>query len=377
MARPIALRATATALGAMLAVYAADRAMAPGALAAEDEGPILARPPLMEGQPTWYLDHIKRKQEKLLDDLGDKRASAAVPSALVILKTVQWAPGATITVAFNGGNARLRARIEQFASDWTKYANIKLDFRDASGKFREWNDTDEDYKADVRVGFENPDNPGYWSSIGKNATDPDVAQPGAETLNLQGFDHNLPFGFAGTVRHEFGHVLGLEHEHQHPLTACDFRWDDEDGYQPTTNQFGTFIPDKNGRHPGIYTYMMGPPNKWSKEKIDANLRQLTEQPDMPLSAFGFGAFDKFSIMKYYYPDWMFVSGKNSVCYSPNENVDLSEEDRRRIAIYYPKDTAVATARVRQATQAIDKALAGLPQSSLLAKELQMRRHQLQ
>ena len=73
------------------------------------------------------------------------------------------------------------------------------------------------------------------------------------------------------------------------------------------------------------------------------LPQLTTINDTPVSAYSVGTFDKLSIMKYYYDDWMFVAGKNSVCYSPNVNCDLSAKDKQLIAAYYPKAGAAAAA----------------------------------
>jgi hypothetical protein len=145
----------------------------------------------------------------------------------------------------------------------------------------------------------------------------------------------------------------------------------------TTDQFGQFVVDKQGRHPGIYTVMGGPPNNWSKDQVDFNLRPLTTLNDTPVSNYSIGPFDKFSIMKYYYDDTMFVSGKNSVCYSPGVNYDLSAEDEKRIALYYPKDAAVAAAQTQQKRKAIETVLSQLPQTSLLAKELQLKQRKLQ
>jgi hypothetical protein len=75
-------------------------------------------------------------------------------------------------------------------------------------------------------------------------------------------------------------------------------------------------------------------------------------------------------MKYYYADSMFISGKDSACYSPRENYQLSEEDKRRIALFYPKDTAVVADRMREKRETINAVLARVPQASLLARELQ-------
>src|SRR5690349_10941147 len=105
-------------------------------------------------------------------------------------------------------------------------------------------------------------------------------------MNFEGFDVQLPQDWRGVVLHEFGHALGLEHEHQHPVQPCDFRWEDDPGYTPTTDRFGQFTPDEAGRKPGIYTLLGGPPNRWSREMVDFNLRKL---PDS--SAFRTSAFD--------------------------------------------------------------------------------------
>jgi hypothetical protein len=82
-------------------------------------------------------------------------------------------------------------------------------------------------------------------------------------------------------------------------------------------------------------------------------------------------------MKYYYEDWMFLSGKNSLCYSPGTNYDFSAEDEKRIAIYYPKDSLVTAARLQEKRDAISSVLSQIPQSSLLAKELKAKQQRLQ
>jgi hypothetical protein len=392
MVRPLALRATAIALALPLGLFGG--VAAPLALAAEDRVPHAApavdapavipsgkfqpaefQPRIMEGYPAWIIDRLKLRDQKILDDLGDKHSSGAVPSALIIFRAAEWTPGSKITVAFNGGTPRLHALIERIVSEWSEFANIKFDFgRDANGHYRTWSPSDLDYKADVRVAFQAD---GYWSAIGKDAINPDLYQPGTQTLNLHGYDLSLPFGFEGIARHEFGHVLGLEHEHQSPVVTCDFRWADDPGYVPTTDQSGAFTHDSKNRFPGIYTYMEGPPNKWSKPQIDFNLLPLSKTEDAPVTAYSIGPFDKLSIMKYYYPDWMFASGKNSKCYSPSENYDLSAEDKQLIAASYPKDATAAATLLEKKRQAIELVLSQVPQSSLLAKGLQLKQQRLQ
>ncbi|KAF8438348.1 hypothetical protein L210DRAFT_942962 [Boletus edulis BED1] len=75
----------------------------------------------------------------------------------------------------------------------------------------------EDGEADIRVGFNERD--GSWSRIGRNAN----KYKGEVTLNLGGIDarkepNDNDFG---TILHEFGHALGLLHEHQSPLRGLD------------------------------------------------------------------------------------------------------------------------------------------------------------
>jgi hypothetical protein len=357
------------------AIKANGRIAAPAAIPSGQIQPAQFQPRIMEGYPAWIIDRLKLRDQKILDDLGDKLGSGAVPSALIVLRTAEWSPGSTITVAFNGGTPRLHALLERIVSEWSEFANIKFDFgRDASGHYRTWSPSDLDYKADVRVAF-NGD--GYWSVVGKNTINPDLYQPGTQTMNLQGFDSSLPYGFEGVARHEFGHVLGLEHEHQSPVVTCGFRWADDPGYVPTTDQSGAFTHDAQNRFPGIYTYMEGPPNKWSKQQVDYNLLPLSKVDNIPVTDYSIGPFDKLSIMKYYYPDRMFVSGKNSQCYSPNENYDLSAEDKQLIAASYPKDATAAAALLEKKRQAIESVLSQVPQSSLLAKGLQLKQQKLQ
>jgi hypothetical protein len=83
------------------------------------------------------------------------------------------------------------------------------------------------------------------------------------------------------MRHEFLHALAFHHEHQNMRGPCQesFRWDDDEGYEPTQGPNGAFIADPSGRRPGIYTYLAGFPNFWNRAKVDFNLR-ASEQPGL-------------------------------------------------------------------------------------------------
>jgi hypothetical protein len=235
-----------------------------------------------------------------------------------------------VKVAFRGGSTKLYKHIEDAAMEWTKYGNLKLTFR-LGKKFHQWAPSDRKFKGDVRVDFIGGANGGYWSLIGEDSIDTSIVGPGEASMNFEGFPQDLPEDWTATVLHEFGHALGFEHEHQAPHDGCedDFRWDDDPGYKPTTDQYGQYVIDGQGRRPGIYTQLGGPPNEWDKATVDHNLRDIKDS-----RAYTQSDFDAHSIMKYFFEDWMFKDGARSPCFSPPA-IGLSEVDKQGMAGAYP------------------------------------------
>jgi hypothetical protein len=260
----------------------------------------------------------------------------------VVNITKRWQTAQTVRVAFKGGTPALHGQIEEATKDWTNVANLQLDFgKKPDGSYRTWSASDMTFAAEVRISF---DQTGYYSLVGTDGTNPAVTRPSEESMNFQGFDQQLPSDWRAVVLHEFGHALGFEHEHQHPTEGCDsdFRWEDDPGYVPSTDQFGQFVQDSQGRRPGIYTVLGGPPNNWPKAMVDFNLRQLPES-----HAYQEGPFDKTSIMKYFFPVWMFVQGDSSHCFSVGENLVLSDQDKAGVKLLYPHSAAQVEAQNTQ------------------------------
>ena len=112
-----------------------------------------------------------------------------------------------------------------------------------------------------------------------------------------------------TILHEFGHALGLQHEHQSPNANCDAEidWD--------------------------AAYKVGADIGWDKGLVDRNFRQLASSTSLNATA-----VDRKSIMHYSLPPTLFKRGKQSACFVP-ENLELSQVDRTFIASIYPKDEA--------------------------------------
>ena len=252
-----------------------------------------------------------------------------------------WSPGQTVSVAFLGGTTPLHKDIAEATKQITDNCNIKLDFgfNPTTGKYRSWSTSDTTHAAEIRVSF---DQNGYFSLLGRDSSNPTIGAPGQavggranqRSLNLGGFDVSRPASWIKTTRHEFLHALAFNHEHQSPMGGCDsqFRWDDEAGYQLTQDANGQYITDPNGKRPGIYTYLSGAPNHWSRVKVDHNLRQA------PSGSGTAGTFDRASIMLYRFPALFYVSTPNP-CAPLGGGDDLSAGDIAGLQYLYPTTPA--------------------------------------
>lgn len=255
-----------------------------------------------------------------------------------------WGPGKTVKVAFLGGSEALYKEIEEVTREISENGNVILDFKDADGTYRTWTTSDTAYAAEIRVSF---DQGGYFSLVGTDSTNPNIGQahepvggaPHQRSLNLGGFNIQKPQQWQGTVRHEFLHALAFSHEHQNMRGPCEaaFRWEDDPGYQLTRDVRGAYVTDAGGLRPGIYTYLSGYPNGWSKEKIDHNLR--TPSDSRALVA---GPFDPASVMLYRFPA-LFYRTQPSPCAPSGQGIQLSDGDKRGLNLLYPGSSAAVNA----------------------------------
>lgn len=259
-----------------------------------------------------------------------------VPFYIIVPKLQRWVPGQVVRVAFNGGDKALYEKIAAVANRWVSEAdvNLRLRFANETGRYINWTQDDAVYAAEIRIAFYSDARGGNWSHVGTDSVNPNLVggSPGQASMNLQGFDRQLPFGWEATTLHEFGHALGFEHEHQNPAAGCDFRFEDDPGYVPTTDDEGWYTPDKAGRNPGLYTYLGGYANRWPLEKVDANLKALPVS-----SAYLVGEFDKKSIMKYQFPAFGFRAGEKSPCFTHMDKAQLSAGDVAGAKRAYPRE----------------------------------------
>ncbi|QHE86694.1 M12 family metallopeptidase [Hydrogenophaga sp. BPS33] len=190
-----------------------------------------------------------------------------------------WMNGSTLRVRFMGGTAEQQAKVREQAAWWTAHANLTFDFNNAPD-------------AEIRVAFDTTK--GAWSYVGTDCRGIPTDQP---TMNLGFMD-------GGTVAHEFGHAIGLMHEHQNP--AGGIEWNE-----------ATVIRD-----------LSGPPNNWSEATIRHNVLNKYRADQINGTA-----FDPDSVMLYFFPDSWVQSGKGT-----RANPVLSANDKAFIggARAYPK-----------------------------------------
>lgn len=309
-------------------------------------------------------------------------AAAVAPDgkAYFLGDLLRWPVGTIVRVAFLGGDTALHRDIETATRQITDASNLTLDFGfdPATGGYRTWSTSDTEYQADIRVSF---DQRGFNSLIGRDSItatigapdEPVGGRPYQRSLNLGGFPIQRPADWMGVVRHEFLHAIAFRHEHQHPMGGCElqFRWQDDPGYLPTTDEAGRYVADVEGRRPGVYTMLAGAPNRWSRQRVDYNLR--------PRSAAGalLGDFDQASIMLYRFPPAYYHTFPNP-CAPTGNGIDLSDGDVEALLRAYPFDAAASGAQNARRAGVVDtlSAFKKLPEELRAAVDTLARRQQM-
>ena len=190
-----------------------------------------------------------------------------------------WMNGSTLRVRFLGGTAAQRAKAREQAGWWEAVANLKFEFNDAPD-------------AEIRISFDAND--GAWSYIGTDCRD---IPRNEATMNLGFLD-------GGTAAHEFGHAIGLAHEHQNP--AGGIAWNEA----------------------VVIREMAGSPNFWDESTTRHNILSRYRADQINGTA-----FDPQSIMLYFFPAAWTTNGVGT-----EANEVLSAMDKQFIAgaRMYPK-----------------------------------------
>ncbi len=194
-----------------------------------------------------------------------------------------WDNGSTINVKFLSGSKALQEKVKKLAKVWESHANVKFNFV-TSGP------------SNIRVKLGTGE--GHYSYIGTVSN----LIPGSEqTMALDTQDlGQSDAAWQRTVQHEFGHAIGLLHEHSSPVSGI--QWKKKKIYQ--------------------HYAKMG----WSKEDVDQQVFATYAV------AYTNGTkYDSKSIMHYPIPAWQTKNG-----FSVDWNSSISENDASLISSLYPK-----------------------------------------
>ena len=126
----------------------------------------------------------------------------STPFEAALVKSKRWRKGRTLKIRFMDGDAALQNRVAQSAKEWMKYANVNFDF----GTYA---------NAEIRIAF--VQGAGSWSAVGTDALVEEWFPKNEQTMNYGWLrPTSTDQEVSSVVLHEFGHALGLIHEHQQP-----------------------------------------------------------------------------------------------------------------------------------------------------------------
>jgi len=196
-----------------------------------------------------------------------------------------WVNGTTLKVRFLGGTPAQQAKAREQAAWWQAACNISFDFGNHPN-------------ADIRISFD--PNDGAWSYIG---TDNKGIPANQATMNLGFLD-------GGTAGHEFGHAIGLAHEHSNPKGGI--QWNE----------------------PVVLHALAGPPNNWDEATVRHNVFMK-----YALDQINGTDFDPDSIMLYAFPaSWTL----NGVATHANDILSALDKSFVSGALMYPKSAPVVS-----------------------------------
>jgi Astacin (Peptidase family M12A) len=199
-----------------------------------------------------------------------------------------WENGRHLRVKFLDGAAEVQNKVAAIAKEWEAVANITFDFVSSGA-------------AEIRISFAEQ---GFsWSAVGSDALTTKPAQP---TMNFGWLEPTTSLReYQRVVRHEFGHALGMIHEHQNPAALGQIPWD----------------------KPKVYAYYAQ--QSWSRADVDANIFDVYAEDSTNHTA-----FDPTSIMEYAIPDSLTIGS-----YAIGWNTELSSTDVDFMRRQYPKGAA--------------------------------------
>lgn len=211
---------------------------------------------------------------------------AQVGGRAALLNESKWATGTVIRAAFTEGDPELQERVRETALGWTgqNLADLEIEFVAAG-------------PADVRIAFMS--GKGSWSVLGTQCREVPADQP---TMNFGWLTNDSADDEVHrVVLHEWGHALGLIHEHQNPKGGI--KWNE----------------------PAVIADLSKPPNSWDEPTIRHNVLDHYDPDKLTTTD-----VDPASIMMYPIPASWTLDG-----FSAGLNKGLSPTDQTFIHSVYP------------------------------------------
>ncbi|MCS4246696.1 M12 family metallopeptidase [Pseudomonas sp. BIGb0164] len=197
--------------------------------------------------------------------------------------TKRW-PAGVITVAVDLRDQKSKALVIDAIREWA-HNTPAHQFRVVDGR-----------EGDIRIS----DDPGIkrnWTAIGTDAKNVPLSEP---TMHLERLDDSREF--RAKALHEFGHALGLLHEHQNP--EHDINWDIDAVYEGYTSEH------------------------FPKELVYSQFLKLPVGDHLLVTR-----YDSKSIMHYDFPDIVTLDGRGV-----GANTHLSEGDKAIVRKLYKLPT---------------------------------------
>ena len=178
-----------------------------------------------------------------------------------------------LTYTFVGGNAIQQEKVKTVVQEWVKYVNVKFTFV-ANGI------------AAIRISFDARS--GSWSYVGNEVS---LINANEATMNLGwiGTSDTITESEKGVILHEFGHTLGLMHEHQSPVRGGMITLKESSTYPCSISQI--IVPtDTSSAVIEFYTRTQG----WTEQQVREQILDVYNARDVS----NYSTLDLKSIMMY-------------------------------------------------------------------------------